>query len=172
MKIRYTDINSTNLSLLKDLKAGQWVTYSGDIVTVRDSSQMRLFEIYKKEGKLPIELKNKVIMYAAPTEGKDIIIGPTTSKRMDCFLDFMLEQGVIATIGKGGRTPQATNAVKKFHAPYLVLMSGVSAYLSKFFIKGEIIAFSDLGPEAVRRYTASELPLLVGIDPSGKSIFS
>ena len=83
----------------------------------------------------------------------------------------MLDQGVVATIGKGGRTPEAIDSIKKHKAPYLVLMSGVSAYLSRFFVKGEVIAFADLGPEAIRKYTVSKLPLLVGIDTNGKSIF-
>ncbi|MCX6112914.1 MAG: fumarate hydratase C-terminal domain-containing protein, partial [Proteobacteria bacterium] len=96
---------------------------------------------------------------------------PSTSRRMDKFLDFMLDQGVITTIGKGERTPEAVSSIKKHRAPYLALMSGVSAYLSRFFVKGEIIAFSDLGPEAIRKYTVSKLPLLVAIDSNGKSIF-
>ena len=171
MKIQYIDINSKNLDMLKDIKAGQWITYTGDIITVRDSSQIRLFDLYNEKKKLPVDLKGAIVMYAAPTEGKDIIIGPTTSRRMDKFLDFMFDQGVMATIGKGERTLEAVSSIKKHNAPYLVLMSGVSAYLSRFFVKGEIIAFSDLGPEAIRRYTVSKLPLVVGIDTDGKSIF-
>ena len=170
MKIQYIDINAKDLNLLKDLKAEQWIEYTGEIITVRDSSQIRLFDLYKEKGKLPIELKGAIVMYAAPTEGKDIIIGPTTSRRMDKFLDFMLDQGVVATIGKGGRTPEAISCIKKHKAPYLVLMSGVSAYLSRFFVKGEVIAFADLGPEAIRKYTVLKLPLLVAIDTEGRSI--
>jgi fumarate hydratase subunit beta len=171
MKIRYTDIGPGNLDALKDVKAGQWIAYTGELITLRDSSSIRLLEMHKKGETLPFNLKGAMIMYAAPTEGKEIIIGPTTSKRMDGSLDLILGQGAVATIGKGERTDLAVTAIKKFKAPYLVLMSGVSAYLSRFFINGEVIAFSDLGPEAVRKYTASELPLLVGIDSHGKSIF-
>jgi len=171
MKIRYIDINENSLNKLKDLKAGQWITYTGTLITLRDSSQMKLLEMYNKGQKLPVDLNNTIVMYAAPTEGKKIVIGPTTSKRMDISLAFILKHGVTATIGKGGRSKEALKSIKKFKAPYLVLMSGVSAYLSRFFIEGKIIAFSELGPEAIRKYTTSKLPLLVGIDSRGKSIF-
>ena len=171
MKIQYIDITKKNIEMLKNIKAGQWIEYTGDILTIRDSSQIRMFELYKEAKKLPVDLEGTIVMYAAPTEGKEIIIGPTTSRRMDKFLDFMLDQGVMATIGKGERTLEAVNSIKKHKVPYLILMSGVSAYLSRFFVKGEIIAFSDLGPEAIRKYTVSKLPLIVGIDTDGKSIF-
>jgi fumarate hydratase subunit beta len=171
MKIRYTNVDPKNIHLLRGLKAGQWITYTGSVITLRDSSSMRLVEMHKKGKKLPFDLKGSIIMYAAPTEGKEVIIGPTTSRRMDGSLDLLLRQGAVATIGKGERTDQAVAAIKKFKAPYLILMSGVSAYLSSFFVSGEVIAFSDLGPEAVRKYTASKLPLLVGIDSKGTSIF-
>ncbi|MEI6092938.1 MAG: fumarate hydratase C-terminal domain-containing protein [bacterium] len=171
MNIRHQDIDKTNLHLLKDVKAGEWITYTGDIITVRDSSQIKLFEMYIEGKKLPVDLNGSIVMYGAPTEGKQIIIGPTTSIRMDASLDFMLGQGVLATIGKGARSDKAKETIKRNKTPYLVLMSGVSAYLSKFFITGEIIAFSELGPEAVRKFTTSKLPLLVAIDPQGESIF-
>ena len=165
------DVNKANIKLLETISAGEWINYTGEIITIRDSSQIKLLELYKEEKRIPLNLDGSIIMYGAPTESKQIIIGPTTSIRMDCSLDFMLQQGVKATIGKGARSEKAKESIKKHKAPYLVLMSGVSAYLSKFFINGEIIAFSELGPEAVRKFTASKLPLLVGIDSTGKSIF-
>ena len=153
---------------LKKLRAGEWIKYTGTLITVRDSSMMRLLE---NKHKLPIDLKGKIVMYAAPTESKVIVIGPTTSSRMDSSLGFILGKGVVATIGKGARSKDAINEIKKHKAPYFILMSGVSAYLSQFFKKGKIIAMKELGPEAIRKYHVENLPLLVAIDPSGKTIF-
>ena len=116
-------------------------------------------------------MKGTIVLYGAPTEGEKIIIGPTTSKRMDSSLEDLLKKGVIATIGKGNRGEGALALIKEHKAPYFVMMSGVSSYLSSFFKEGRIVAFQDLGPEAVRRYTVKDLPLLTAIDPKGKSIF-
>ena len=171
MKINFTKIDQKNLETIKDLKAGEWIEYSGNFITLRDSSAMKLMEIKNKGEKLPIKLDGGIILYGAPTEGDQIIIGPTTSKRMDSSLEYLLSQGVIATVGKGSRTKEAVELIKRYKAPYFVMMSGVSAYLSSFFEKGEIIAFKELGPEAVRKYVVKKLPLLVAIDTKGKSIF-
>lgn len=165
------DINKDNLKLLENISAGEWINYTGEIITIRDSSQIKLLELYQQGQRMPFNLDGSIIMYGAPAESKQIIIGPTTSIRMDASLEFMHQQGVKASIGKGARSDKAKESIKKHKAPYLILMSGVSAYLSKFFIDGEIIAFSELGPEAVRKFTTSKLPLLVGIDSTGKSIF-
>ena len=155
MKISFTKIDQKNIDAIKDLKAGEWIEYSGEFMTLRDSSAMKLTEIKNKGGKLPIKL-----------------IGPTTSKRMDGSLEYLLSQGVMATVGKGSRTKDAIELIKKYKAPYFVMMSGVSAYLSSFFEKGEIVAFKELGPEAIRKYSVKKLPLLVAIDTKGRSIFS
>jgi len=152
----------------KKLHAGEWIKYTGTVITIRDSSMMRLLENKKK---LPVDLNGKIIMYAAPTESNVIIIGPTTSSRMDPSLGFLLDAGVIATIGKGARSNDAIKEIKKHKAPYFILMSGVSAYLSQFFKKGKVIAMKELGPEAIREYYVENLPLLVAIDPNGNSIF-
>ncbi len=171
MKIAFTKIDSKNLETIKDLKAGEWIEYSGDVITLRDSSAIKLMEPDQESSKLSTRLKGSIILYGAPTEGEQIIIGPTTSKRMDNSLEFLLEHGVIASVGKGNRTKDAVELIKKYKAPYFVMMSGVSAYLSSFFEKGEIIAFKELGPEAIRKYTVKKLPLLVAIDAKGKSVY-
>jgi fumarate hydratase subunit beta len=166
-------ITKDSLASLKELKAGEWISYSGEIITIRDASQIMLIDHYKREGVLPFNLNGKIIMYAAPTEDKkNIVIGPTTSKRMDNDLEFLLDMGVTATIGKGNRTEKACSIIRKYKAPYMVLMSGVSAYLSSFFSDRKVLAFEELGPEAVYTITASDLPLLLAIDSTGESIFS
>jgi len=164
MKLKFTKIDKSNITDIKNLKAGEWIEYSGELITLRDSSAMKLIE-------QPIKLEGCIIMYGAPAEGKQIIIGPTTSKRMDSSLEYVLSKGVIATVGKGNRTKQAGELIKKFKTPYFVMMSGVSAYLSSFFENEEIIAFKELGPEAIRKYTVNKLPLLTAIDSKGKSIW-
>jgi len=165
MKPKLIKIDKSNIDDIKNLKAGEWIEYTGHLITLRDSSAMKLIEH-------PIDLKGSIILYGAPAEGKKIIIGPTTSKRMDSSLDYILSKGVLATVGKGVRTKPANELIKKYKAPYFVMMSGVSAYLSSFFDKEEIIAFKELGPEAIRKYTVNKLPLLTAIDSKGKSIFN
>jgi len=164
-------ITSKDHHKLKNLKAGEWISYSGTLVTMRDSSQRKLIDEYKKNGKLPIDIKDKIILYAAPTMSKKVVIGPTTSKRMDAGLELLISNGVVATIGKGNRSKTAIDIIKKNKTPYFILMSGVSAYLSKYFIKGKIVAFKELGPEAIHEFTASGLLLLTAIDQKGRSIF-
>ena len=165
MKQKFIKIDKSNIEDIKNLKAGDWIEYTGELITLRDSSALKLIE-------QPINLKGCLIMYGAPAESKKIIIGPTTSKRMDTSLEFVLNNGVIATVGKGNRSKQASELIKQYKAPYFVMMSGVSAYLSSFFEKEEIIAFKELGPEAIRKYTVKKLPLLTAIDSKGKSIFN
>jgi len=171
MKLRFTKIDQNNIKGLKDLNAGEWIEYSGELITLRDSSAIKLMELKSKGGAIPIKLSGTIILYGAPAEGEQIIIGPTTSKRMDNSLEYLFSQGVIATVGKGNRGKEAIELTKKYKVPYFVMMSGVSAYLSSFFEKGEVIAFKDLGPEAVRKYTVNKLPLLTAIDTKGKSIW-
>jgi fumarate hydratase subunit beta len=155
------NINKKNLAELKIINAGDHITYTGRLITLRDSS------IIKLQENLSIPLKNRIVMYAAGVSGKEIIIGPTTSTRMDSSLKFILEQGVLATIGKGERTEEAVQCSKRYNTPYFLAMSGVSAYLSRFFLKGKIIAFPELGPEAIYEYEVEKLPLITGIDTKG-----
>lgn len=145
--------------------AGEWIKYSGELITIRDASAKRIKDIN-------IDFKDKIVLYGAPTLGEKIVIGPTTSIRMDSTLEELLKLGVVATIGKGNRTEKAIELIKKYKAPYFVMMSGVSAYLSQFFIESEIIALKELGPEAVRKYKVKDLPLLTAIDTKGNSIFN
>jgi fumarate hydratase subunit beta len=156
---------------IKKSKLNNWYKLSGKIITLRDSTQIEIIKHYEKTKKLPIDLKNKIVLYGAPSKSKKIIIGPTTSKRMDGFLEFISKQGVIATIGKGDRSQKAKKIIKKHKAPYFILMSGVSSYLSEFFKNEKIIALNHLGPEAIREYEVKDLPILCAIDINGNSIF-
>jgi len=159
----------------KSLKAGDEIFYSGIIYTARDQAHKRMVEAILKGKKLPIELKGSIIYYCGPTatpKGKIIgSCGPTTSSRMDDFTPLLLKSGLRAMIGKGNRNRQVRGAIKKYKAVYFSAFAGCGALLNKFVKSSEIVAFPDLGPEAVRKLEVEKFPLLVAIDPKGGSIY-
>ena len=149
--------------------------FSGVIYTARDQAHKRLVELIKAGKKLPIDLKGAVIYYCGPTatpKGKVIgACGPTTASRMDEFIAPLLKVGVVAMIGKGRRSAAARAAIKKYKAVYFLAPAGCGALIARYVLKNELVAFADLGPEAIRRLTVKDLPLIVGIDSQGKSIY-
>jgi fumarate hydratase subunit beta len=166
------NINNKNLSLFKELKANTWITYTGNILVFRDQAHDLIKQTVDLNKKLAFSLKNKIILYAGPSNSLQPVLGPTTSKRMDEYLDLTLKQGVIATIGKGPRNKFVNNIIKQYKAPYLVLYSGVAAYLSSYFSNEKIIYYKELGPEAIREYFVKNLPLLLAIDADGNSFYN
>lgn len=142
------------------------------MLVMRDIAQKKLVEIDKNGMALPLNLNGEIIFYAGPTfsNGK-MIIGPTTSKRMDRFLEFVISKGVVATVGKGRRTREAEMLCVKYKTPYFVTPSGCAAYLGNCVTKWEIVAFRELGPEAIYRIEVANFPLLVAVDAFGKSVF-
>jgi len=157
---------------LCDLKIGDEVRFTGKLLVMRDAAHKRLIDIEKQTGVLPITLEGQVIFYAGPTfcNGK-MVIGPTTSKRMDKFLNYTLSKGVVATIGKGRRTPDAIEAIKKHRAPYFVAPSGCAAYLSTKIKDWRIAIFEELGPEAIYEITVEDFPLIVATDCNGDYLY-
>ena len=157
------------------LKAGDKVFFSGEVYTARDQAHYRLADLLKAGKKLPVKLKNAIIYYCGPTaaaKGKIIgSCGPTTSSRMDKFVEPLLRAGVAAMIGKGRRSKLAREAIKKYKAVYFLAPAGCGALLSRCVVKNELVAFGDLGPEAIRRLTVKDFPLVVGIDSRGKSLY-
>ena len=153
-------------------KAGERIEYTGSMLVMRDIAQKRLVEIDRNGMALPLNLNGEIIFYAGPTfsNGK-MIIGPTTSKRMDRFLEFVISKGVVATVGKGRRTREAEMLCVKYKTPYFVTPSGCAAYLGNCVTKWEIVAFKELGPEAIYRIEVANFPLLVAVDAFGKSVF-
>ena len=160
---------------ISELNAGASLSYSGELIIMRDAAQKRLKMLLEENKPLPVDLASSVVFYAGPaktTDGFTIgAIGPTTSSRMDGFLEMLFELGAIATIGKGRRTPVATHMCKKFGRVYLVAPSGAAASLALHINRVEIIAFDDLGTEAIRKVQVENFPVIVGIDSSGKDIF-
>jgi fumarate hydratase subunit beta len=160
---------------IKNLKAGQEIVFSGIVYTARDQAHKRLARAIKEGKRLPFELKGSIIYYCGPTKtpkGKIIgSCGPTTSTRMDEFTPILLKSGLRAMIGKGNRGQEVRKAIKKYKAVYFVAYAGCGALISKYVKKAEIIAYRDLGSEAIRKLEVKDLPLIVAIDAGGRSVY-
>ena len=164
-----------NDSDVSSLQIGDKVLIDGTIYTARDAAHKRLFELIDTKKDLPFSLKGEVIYYVGPTPprpGRPIgAAGPTTSYRMDPYTPRLVELGLKATIGKGPRAPEVIDAMKKFKAVYLVAIGGTGALLGRQVVKSELIAFEDLGTEAIRRLTIRDFPAIVANDVTGRDIF-
>ena len=162
--------------VIATLHAGDMVLLSGEVYTARDVAHRRLYEALQKGEALPIDLQGAIIFYAAPTptpKGKVIgSIGPTTSYRMDAFTPKLLEHGLKGMIGKGNRAPEVVEAIKKYKAVYFGAIGGIAALTAKCVQKVELIAHEDLGPEAIRRLTVIDLPVIVINDTAGHDLYA
>lgn len=160
---------------IESLEAGDEVLLSGIIYTARDQAHMRLVEMIKKEKKLPLDLTNQIIYYCGPApapKGKVIgACGPTTSSRMDSFVEPILEAGVIAMIGKGGRADFVRDTIRKYKAVYFVAPAGCGALLAKKVLSRKLVCFKELGTEAVYALEVQDFPLVVAIDAKGGSVY-
>lgn len=157
------------------LRAGDSVEITGVVYTARDAAHARLFELLDAGEPLPIELPGGVIYYCgpAPTPPGSALgsAGPTTSYRMDTFAPRLYELGLAATIGKGDRGVAVREACRQFLSVYLVAVGGAGALLSERVVAAEIVAYPELGPEAVRRLEVDRLPAIVAYDTIGGSVF-
>ncbi len=160
------------LNLLK-LTAGEQINYTGEFLVMRDMAHKRLQELVSNQLTLPIDFQGRIVFYAGPAKMKDgkFAIGPTTSARMDKYLHMLYELGVLATVGKGKRTQNVTELCKKYRRVYFVAPSGAAAALSQHTESISLIAFEDLGPEAIYLLKVKNFPLIVAIDSEGRSIF-
>ncbi|PLV56673.1 FumA C-terminus/TtdB family hydratase beta subunit [Thermotoga sp. SG1] len=160
---------------VEELKAGQEIRYSGKLIVMRDQAQKRLKEFLEKGEKLPLNLEGQIVFYAGPArtpQGKVIgAIGPTTSARMDDYLEMLFRLGVVATVGKGKRSKKAIDTCRKWKRVYFITPSGAAAALSKRVKSARVLAFEDLGPEAIYEIEVEEFPLVVAIDSEGNTIF-
>jgi fumarate hydratase subunit beta len=159
------------LEEVMSLRINDRVLISGEVYTARDQAHKRLTQ----EKKMPIDLKGAVIYYCGPTpapRGKIIgSSGPTTSSRMDEFTPALLKKGLLAMIGKGRRSKEVIQAIKKYQAVYFLTYAGCGALLSKYVKKNEPVAYQDLGPEAILKLEVKNFPLIVGIDALGNDIY-
>lgn len=159
----------------RSLQAGDYVKITGTIYTARDAAHKRMAEALDKGEKLPIEIEGTTIYYLGPTparEGRSIgSAGPTTASRMDKYTPRLLDLGMIGMIGKGKRSPEVAEAIKRNGGVYFAAVGGAGALLSKKILSSEVIAYEDLGTEAIRKLTVKELPVIVVIDSQGNNLY-
>lgn len=157
------------------LKAGDIVTITGTIYTARDAAHKRLVEALKAGQELPLELQGQIIYYVGPTPAQPGRIsgsaGPTTSGRMDPYTPALLNEGLKVMIGKGRRSPEVITAMKKFGAVYLGIVGGTAALVAQAIKKVDVVAYADLGPEAIHRLYVEDLTTIVLIDSTGRDLY-
>jgi len=162
-------------SVIENLKAGDFILISGVIYTARDAAHKRIVEALDRGEEPPFDLKGQVIYYAGPAPakpGRPIgSVGPTTSYRMDPYAPKLLEAGLKGMIGKGSRSREVIEAIKKFKGVYFGAVGGAAAYLARCVKSAEIIAYEDLGPEAVRRLVVEDFPAFVINDIHGNDLY-
>lgn len=160
---------------VKDLKAGDSVLISGTIYTARDAAHKRLVELLDKGETLPIDVKDTIIYYVGPSPAKPGQVigsaGPTTSYRMDAYAPRLLDIGLKGMIGKGIRDEEVVNSMKKNKAVYFAAIGGAAALMGKSIKKAELVAYEDLGSEAIRKLEVEDLPVVVVIDSEGNNLY-
>ena len=160
---------------VKALEAGDYVYITGTIYTARDAAHLRMSEALDRGEELPIDLNNNIIYYMGPTparEGRAIgSAGPTTASRMDKYAPRLLDLGLTGTIGKGRRKPEVTEAIVRNGAVFFAAVGGAGALLSKCIKKAEVIAYDDLGTEAIRKLEVENFPVIVVIDSKGRNLY-
>jgi fumarate hydratase subunit beta len=157
------------------LRAGERVIISGLIYTGRDAAHKRLIDLIDKGQELPFDIRGQIIYYVGPTParpGKPIgSAGPTTSYRMDPYSPKLMERGLKGMIGKGMRSQEVIDAMKRFKAVYMAAVGGAGALIARRIKKSEIIAYEDLGPEAIRRLEVEDFPAIVVNDVWGNDLY-
>lgn len=160
---------------LRSLRAGDSVLISGEVLTARDAAHKRLVELLDKGEDLPITLKGATLYYVGPCPAKPGQVigsaGPTTSGRMDAYAPRLIALGLRGMVGKGLRSQAVIDAMKKHGAVYFAAIGGAGALIARSVRKCEVVAYSDLGPEAIHRLTVEDLPAIVAIDATGESLY-
>lgn len=159
----------------RDLQAGDYVYLTGTIYTARDAAHKRMYEALKQNEALPFEMTGNIIYYMGPSparEGRPIgSAGPTTASRMDKYAPVLLDMGLIGMIGKGKRSDAVKEAIVRNGAVYFAAVGGAGALLSKSIIQSEVIAYDDLGTEAIRKLEVENFPVIVVIDSEGHNLY-
>lgn len=160
---------------IKNLKAGDYVHITGTIYTARDAAHKRMDETLERGEVLPIDIKDAIIYYMGPSparEGRPIgSAGPTTASRMDKYTPRLLDLGMSGMIGKGKRSQAVKDAIVRNQAVYFAAVGGAGALLSKRIIDSEVIAYDDLGTEAIRKLEVKDFPVIVVIDAQGNNLY-
>lgn len=159
----------------RELKAGDMVYLSGTIYTARDAAHKRMEEALAAGENLPFDLRGNIIYYMGPSPARDGAVigsaGPTTASRMDKYTPRLLDLGMAGMIGKGKRSEAVQNAIVRNEAVYFAAIGGAGALLSKHIVSSEVIAYEDLGTEAVRKLEVREFPVIVVIDTEGENLY-
>ncbi len=160
---------------VKDLHAGDYVYITGTIYTARDAAHKRMFDTMNEGKDIPFSLEDNIIYYLGPTperEGQVIgSAGPTTASRMDKYAPLLLDNGLNGMIGKGKRSPEVIDAIKRNTAVYFAAVGGAGALLSKCIKSAKVIAYDDLGTEAIRKLEVENFPVIVVIDCQGNNLY-
>jgi fumarate hydratase class I len=169
------DLDTLNRQTVASWKPGQRLLLSGKLLTGRDAAHKRIQDMLAKGEKLPVDFTNRVIYYVGPVDAvRDEVIGPagpTTSTRMDKFTETMLAQtGLIGMVGKAERGPVALEAIKKHKAAYLMAVGGAAYLVAKAIKKARVLAFEDLGMEAIHEFEVKDMPVTVAVDANGTSV--
>ncbi len=158
-----------------ELQAGDYVYITGTIYSARDAAHLRMYETMQKGENIPIQLKDTIIYYLGPTperEGQVIgSAGPTTSSRMDKYTPLLLDHGLKGMIGKGKRSKDVIQSMMKNKAVYFAAVGGAGALLSKKITSSRVIAYDDLGTEAIREMTVENFPVIVVVDTQGNNLY-
>lgn len=159
----------------RSLHAGDYVYITGTMYTARDAAHKRMYEILQKGGELPVDWKDQVIYYMGPSparEGRPIgSAGPTTASRMDKYAPQLLDLGLGAMVGKGKRSQAVIDAIVRNGSVYFAAVGGAGALLSKCITSAEVVAYDDLGTEAIRKLTVENFPAIVVIDSEGNNLY-
>ena len=162
-------------AVTKGLKAGDYIYLSGTVYTARDAAHQRMSEALDRGEKLPVDLKDATIYYMGPSparEGRPIgSAGPTTASRMDKYTPRLLDLGLKGMIGKGRRSGAVKEAIVRNHAVYFAAVGGAGALLSKSITDSEVVAYDDLGTEAIRKLIVKNFPVIVVIDAEGNNLY-
>lgn len=157
------------------LQAGDYVYLTGTIFTARDAAHKRMNEALEKSGELPFDVKHNVIYYMGPSPAREGRIigsaGPTTSSRMDKYAPALLDMGLKGMIGKGKRSQAVQEAIVRNGAVYFAAVGGAGALLSHAIVASEVIAYDDLGTEAVRKLEVKDFPAIVVMDSQGNNLY-
>jgi len=157
------------------LKAGDFVNITGNIYAARDAAHKRIFELIKKDQKLPIDIEGQIIFYAGPTPVKPGYscgsVGPTTSYRIDHYTPPLLDKGLKGMIGKGFRSKEVIDSMKKNRAVYFAAVGGTAALIARSVKRSEVIAYEDLGAEAIYKFYVEDFPVIVVIDSAGNNLY-
>lgn len=162
--------------VIRTLHAGDMVYITGIVYSARDAAHKKMTELFDQGKPLPFDLKGNIIYYLGPTPAREGQVigsaGPTTSSRMDKYTPRLLSLGLSGMIGKGRRSPEVIRAIREETAVYFAAVGGAGALLSKCIKSSKVIAFDELGTEAVREMYVEDFPVIVAVDAEGTDIYS